>query len=80
MSWPDAKAWTAGLSIEGITGWRLPTADTSCSGYNCSNNEMGAFGFMTNWGVKQASQFYQVVAVFFQTSGSILEAFITSTG
>ncbi|MBL8500649.1 MAG: hypothetical protein JNL77_08740 [Nitrosomonas sp.] len=43
MNWPDAKAWVAGLSIGGITGWRLPTADTSCSGYNCSNNEMGAF-------------------------------------
>lgn len=41
MSWPDAKAWAAGLSIGGITGWRLPAADTSCTGYNCNHSEMG---------------------------------------
>ena len=40
LSWPDAKAWAAGLSIEGVTGWRLPTADTSCTNH-CSNSEMG---------------------------------------
>ncbi|MER0203473.1 MAG: DUF1566 domain-containing protein [Nitrosomonas sp.] len=41
LSWPDAKAWAAGLSIEGVTGWRLPAADTSCTGYNCNHSEMG---------------------------------------
>ena len=41
MSWLDAKAWAASLSIGGVTGWRLPTADISCVGYNCSNSEMG---------------------------------------
>jgi hypothetical protein len=41
MSWLDAKTWAASLSIGGITGWRLPAADASCSGYNCSNSEMG---------------------------------------
>lgn len=41
MSWPDAKAWAAGLSIEGVTGWRLPVADTSCTGTDCNHSEMG---------------------------------------
>ncbi|MBL9034097.1 MAG: hypothetical protein JNN33_04985 [Rhodospirillaceae bacterium] len=26
MTWPDARAWVAGLSYRGITGWRLPDA------------------------------------------------------
>lgn len=41
LSWPDAKAWAAGLSIEGVTGWRLPAADTSCTGTDCNHSEMG---------------------------------------
>ena len=25
MTWANANAWAAGLSIDGVTGWRLPT-------------------------------------------------------
>lgn len=40
-NWSDAKAWAEGLNIGGLTGWRLPVADPACSGYNCTNSEMG---------------------------------------
>lgn len=34
MSWTQAKSLVAGLNINGITGWRLPTIDpTSCDWY-----------------------------------------------
>ena len=52
MNWADANAWAASLSINGVTGWRLPTTlqpDSSCDeqisgtsyGYNCTGSEMG---------------------------------------
>jgi hypothetical protein len=52
MNWSDANTWVTGLSVNGITGWRLPTTlqpDASCSiqgtdasyGNNCSGSEMG---------------------------------------
>ena len=33
MNWADANAWTAGLDVDGVTGWRLPDTlqpDASC--------------------------------------------------
>ena len=34
VSWFQAKQWVAGLNINGITGWRLPTIDpNSCDWY-----------------------------------------------
>ena len=52
MTWADANAWAAGLTIGGVGGWRLPDTlqpDASCdyqsggdsSGYNCTGSEMG---------------------------------------
>jgi len=52
MNWADANSWVAGLTVEGVTGWRLPGTlqpDASCDsqsagvsfGYNCTGSEMG---------------------------------------
>ena len=52
MNWNDAVNWVQNLSINGVTGWRLPTTtlpDSSCSyqyasysyGFNCVGSEMG---------------------------------------
>lgn len=46
MNWRDAKAWAAGLSYRGITGWRLPEArGADGSGpreaENCADGEIG---------------------------------------
>lgn len=45
-SWADAKTWAASLNANGgfagLTGWRLPNADTACTlNDNCINSEMG---------------------------------------
>lgn len=51
MNWTTALSWVAGLTIEGIGGWRLPSADVNgdgtvifCNGggvSGCEDNEMG---------------------------------------
>jgi len=59
MTWGDATAWAAGLSVPGApatnpaTDWRLPTVDATCNGfgggYNCTGGELG-YMFYTNLG------------------------------
>ena len=56
MTWADANAWTAGLVVDGVGGWRLADTlqpDASCGyqgsvvsyivsyEYNCTGSEMG---------------------------------------
>ncbi len=46
LYWDQAMAWAAGLNVNGITGWRLPSAmnlDGSgpCVGLNCKMTEFG---------------------------------------
>ena len=41
MTWADANTWVSGLSVEGISGWRLPSADESCPDFYCTGSEMG---------------------------------------
>ena len=54
MDWNTANGWAEGLSINGVTGWRLPNTfqpDASCDsqgneggyGYNCTGSEQGHF-------------------------------------
>ncbi len=49
-TWANQNAWAAGLTIGGVSGWRLPTTlnlDASCDtpskskGLNCTGSEMG---------------------------------------
>lgn len=44
-TWSNANAWVSGFTLQGIGGWRLPTVDTSCLGYNC-NAATGELGYM----------------------------------
>lgn len=50
MTWANANAWAASLTVGGFTDWRLPTTpvpDASCanasrsSGFDCTGSEMG---------------------------------------
>ncbi|MES9898019.1 MAG: DUF1566 domain-containing protein [Sedimenticola sp.] len=43
VNWVTANNWATSLSFGGYGDWRLPTAPSSgtCSGYNCSDSEMG---------------------------------------
>jgi hypothetical protein len=46
MSWSAAMSWAAGLNINGVTGWTLPTtADQTCGGYDCTGSQMGELYF-----------------------------------
>ena len=52
MTWDDASSWAASLNINGVTGWRLPTAlnpDGSgpCYGDGCDGSELGNLFFNT---------------------------------
>ena len=42
MNWFGANTWAASLNIGGVSGWRLPKADTNClGGGTCTDSEMG---------------------------------------
>ena len=46
MNWATASTWAAGLNIDGVTGWRLPSSLNSdgsglCIGSGCTDSEMG---------------------------------------
>lgn len=64
MTWNNADAWTAGLSINGITGWRLPYTpdiDPTCDQtegpgfFGCSGSEMGNLFYNVLGGVARES-------------------------
>ena len=48
-TWNAANTWVNGLSVAGLTGWRLPISD-ECSGINCINSEFGHL-FYVEFGV-----------------------------
>ena len=52
VNWYAANTWAAGLNVGGFTGWRLPTSDTACYPYNCTNSELGHL-YYTEGGVTQ---------------------------
>ena len=41
LNWNDAKSWAAGLTVGTFSGWSLPAADETCSGFNCTASQMG---------------------------------------
>lgn len=41
MTWGEANSWAASLTLGGVSGWRLPESDLTCSGHNCTGSEMG---------------------------------------
>ena len=53
MTWVEADDWAANFVFNGYNDWRLPTTDTSCSGYECTGSEMGHLFY--NEGVTSAS-------------------------
>lgn len=40
-NWLQANDWAASLTIGGVSGWRLPAADSSCYAWDCINSELG---------------------------------------
>jgi hypothetical protein len=66
MDWATANSWAAGLTVDGISGWRLPTTvqpDSTCStqsggfsyNLNCTGSEMGHLFYTELGGVANYS-------------------------
>lgn len=84
MTWANAMNWAAGLNINGITGWRLPTVtdagtpgcDWDLNGTDCGYNVNVATGEM-------ARMFYETLGnqAFYNTSGVPQAGYgLTNTG
>lgn len=41
MTWAGAVSWAENATFGGYTDWRLPTSDTTCTGYDCVGSELG---------------------------------------
>lgn len=46
LSWTEATNWVDALIYQGYDDWRLPESDASCSGYTCTDSEMGHLFYM----------------------------------
>lgn len=60
MDLNNANAWAASINIEGVTGWRLPTAFNSdgsgiCDGFDCTGSEMGHMFYIELSGIAHNS-------------------------
>lgn len=73
LSWSSATAWAAGLNVNGITGWRLPTmVDTGTAG--CA----GLANSGTDCGYNVAPGTSEMVHMFYVTLGN--KASVSPTG
>lgn len=73
MNWDDSLTWASGLSIGGVTGWRLPgTVDTGSNGcdWGYSGTDCG-YNVDTSTG-EMASMFYDTLGnlAYYDTSGN----------
>jgi hypothetical protein len=57
MNFGDANNWANNLIFAGYDDWRLPTSDTSCTGYNCTDSEMGHLYYLGGINTSSPSPF-----------------------
>lgn len=48
MNWHDAVAWTASLTVGGVTGWRLPTMTTSSNEFGWLWHQLNGGAYITS--------------------------------
>lgn len=48
MTWQNATSWASGLNVNGITGWRLPSATGASVGYRVPTPGTGVISEMTS--------------------------------
>jgi len=74
MNWTTANAWAAGLSINGVTGWRLPdTVDVGNDGATYTNIYQGVdYGYNITTPSELSNMFYNVLGntAYYDTSGT----------
>lgn len=63
--WPTTQAWVSGLSLYGVTGWRLPTVQAVAGGLPAcpmyTYDGSGDCGFNVNPALSELAHMYQVV-------------------
>lgn len=71
LSWSAANAWAAGLNVEGVTGWRLPTlVDTGASGCNRSFSGTDC-GFNAQTGTAATTVYSELASLWYDTLGNV---------
>lgn len=72
MSWDQAKIWTAGLDVSGVTGWRLAnTVDVNNNGQSYTNLYQGVdYGYNITTHSELSNMFYNVLgnSAYYDTS------------
>ncbi len=75
MTWGEAKTWAANLSVNGITGWRLPTlVDTGMPGCDLANSGTDC-GYNVATVTSELAHMYSVTLgnkVMFDTAGHLV--------
>lgn len=71
MHWADAVAWAAGLNINGITGWRLPTMlDTGAPGCSTPYDNTDC-GYDVDTGSAATTVYSEMGSLYYDTLGNI---------
>jgi hypothetical protein len=74
ISWFDANAWAAGLTVDGVGGWRLPdTIDVGNDGATYTNLYEGVdYGYNITTHSELSNMFYNVLGnlAYYDTSGN----------
>lgn len=73
--WGDQMNWVSGLTINGVSGWRLPSADVNGDGFvvncfgggvvGCSDNEMGYLFWEENITANISNPFSNIQSYFY---------------
>jgi hypothetical protein len=73
MTWDQATTWVSGLSVNGVTGWRLPTTvDVGNDGLTYTNEFQGVdYGYNITAHSELSNMFFNVLgnSSYFDTSG-----------
>jgi len=72
MTWADANAWAAGLNVNGITGWRLPTMiDTGAPGCDFSFSGGTDCGENVQTGSAATTVYSEMASLWYDTLGNL---------
>jgi len=75
MNWVDANNWAAGLTVGGVTGWRLPnTTDIGNDGPDYANTNPGTdYGWNITAHSELSNMYYNVLGnlAYLDTSGNV---------
>ncbi len=74
LNWDAAKAWAAGLNINGVTGWRLPNIKPVAGGFHYVRSDDGS----TDIGYNITSTHSELAHLYYVTLGN--KGYVDTTG